>query len=103
MAFLHTETPLAANASTTIGPVLADRADRVVGSVFADQAGTLYIEQSFDQTNWDISTNITVTASDGSGFSEELVAPYVRLRYANGAGAQTAFRVFARFSSAGAR
>jgi len=103
MAFLNSTTPLAGNGTVTLGPVNTQLSDRIVGSVFADVAGTLYIEQSFDGTNFDISTSISVPANDGTGFSEELVAPNVRLRYVNGAAAQTAFRVYARFSSSGAR
>lgn len=101
MAFLSSSTLLNANDTVTLGPTLSDRADRIVGSAFSDQAGTLYIEQSFDGTNWDISTSITITASDGKGFSEELVAPNIRLRYTNGGTNQGEFRLFARFSSAG--
>lgn len=81
----------------------AGREDFVVGMVFADQIGDIYIEQSMDNVNWDISTTYAVTASDGKGFKEEIFAPYVRVRYVNGATPQTAFRLTARFSSAGPR
>jgi hypothetical protein len=101
MAYFGTTTPLAANGTVTLGPRPTDRADRITGTVFSDQAGTLFIEQSSDGTNWDVSTSVPVTANDGSGFSEELVAPQVRLRYVNGATLQTSFRLFSRFSSAG--
>lgn len=103
MAFLSTTTPLAANGTVTLGPSLTDRADRIVGSAFSNQAGTLYIEQSYDSANWDVSTSVAIAAADGSGFSEELVAPYVRLRYVNGGTNQGTFRLSARFSSSGAR
>lgn len=81
----------------------AGREDWVVGMVFADQGGTLHIEQSMDGTNWDIDTSYTITANNGKGFKEDVFAPYVRVRYVNGATPNTVFRITARFSSAGMR
>ncbi len=66
---------------------------RLVGSVYADQAGTLYIEQSQDGANWDISQSIAVTASTPAGFTYEVLAPKCRMRYVNGAAAQGTFRL----------
>lgn len=101
MAYIGNVEPLAANGTWTSGSKVTDRADAITGTIFADQTGTLYIEQSNDGTNWDLSTSVAVAASTGKGFKEELYAPHVRLRYVNGATAQGAFRVYARFSSAG--
>lgn len=67
---------------------------KITGTVFADQAGTLYIDQSSNGTNWDLSTSVAVTASAGVGFSIALVATSARLRYVNGAIAQTVFRLY---------
>lgn len=78
-------------------------ADTITGSIFADQAGTIHIEQSGDGTNWDVDTNYAVTANSGKGFSEQIILPYVRVRYVNGATPQTIFRVFVRSTAAGAR
>lgn len=100
--FNGTQTPLAA-AGTVSLEMQAGREDYVVGMVFADQSGTIFIEQSMDKTNWDISTEYAVTANDGKGFKEDVFAPFVRIRYVNGATPQTAFRLTARFSSAGPR
>jgi hypothetical protein len=97
-----TSTPLG-NAGVVALNMQAGREDWVVGMVFADQAGTLYIEQSMDNANWDVSTSYPVVANDGKGFKEEVYGPYVRVRYVNGATPQTAFRLTARFSSAGSR
>jgi hypothetical protein len=59
-----TTTALAANASyTTASAFSLSGFDKIVGSVFADQAGTLFIEQSWDGTNWDIASTVNVTAS----------------------------------------
>lgn len=98
-----TSIPLAANGVYTSGNLLVGLADKVVGSVFADQAGTIFIEQSADGTNWDISTSYAVTASDGKGFSEDILLPQVRVRYVNGTTIQTAFRLWVRTTSSGSR
>lgn len=100
--FNGTTTPLAGGATTTL-TMNASREDWVVGMVFADQTGTIFIEQSMDGTNWDLSTNYTIAANDGKGFKEDVFAPYVRIRYVNDATPQGAFRLTARFSSAGPR
>lgn len=79
-----------------------DRSDNIVGLVFSDKAGTLNIEQSIDGTNWDYNAApVAVAAGVGTGFTVPLYGAYVRLRYVNGAAAQVAFRIGARFSSAG--
>jgi hypothetical protein len=97
-----TKTPLTGAGTVTLD-LGAGRDDWVVGMVFADQAGNIFIEQSMDGTNWDLSTTYAVSANDGKGFKEEIFAPYVRVRYVNGATPQTVFRLTARFSSAGPR
>lgn len=100
--FEGSKTPLlAAGEWSTI--LVAGREDYVVGLVFADQAGTLHIEQSTDQTNWDVDTTYAIVASNGKGFKEEIFAPYVRVRFTNGATPQGTFRITTRFSSAGMR
>jgi hypothetical protein len=98
-----TKTPLAGSAEYSTGTLQAGLADRITGSVFADQSGTIFIEQSGDGTSWDISTDYAILASDGKGFSEELVLPYVRVRYVNGATSQTVFRLFVRMTAQGSR
>jgi hypothetical protein len=101
MAYSGTASPLAANATYTSNVMVADRADNISGMVFADQAGTIFVEQSADGVNWDISTDYPIPANDGKGFSEPLYGPYVRIRYVNGGTAQGAFRLYSRFTSAG--
>jgi hypothetical protein len=93
---------LAGGGSTTIS-LQAGREDYVVGMVFADQAGNIFIEQSMDGSHWDLSTTYAVAAGDGKGFKEEIFAPYVQVRYVNGATPQGTFRLYARLSSAGNR
>jgi len=90
----YTTAPLAAN-STWISKVDNDYATgRIVGTVFADQSGTLYVEQSPDGNNWDVVDSFPVSANAGLGFTVEKVAPYVRVRYVNGATTQTTFRLY---------
>lgn len=101
MAFVTTDTPLDADGAWTSEVLLSGRDDYISGSVFSDQAGTIYIEQSGDGENWDISTFYETTANDGKGFSEPLYLPLTRIRFVNGSTDQTAFRIFARFTSAG--
>jgi hypothetical protein len=103
MAYASSSTVLNANQTFTSPIIMPGNDDTLVGSVFADQTGTLFIEQSGDQVNWDISTSHAVTAGQGQGFSEPIYMPFVRIRYANGGTNQGAFRVFARSTSAGAR
>lgn len=88
-----TEAALAANAEFDSNQQICVRYGRLVGSVLSDQAGTLYIEQTQDGTNYDVSVSIAVAANTGVSFSEEVVAPGCRARYVNGATAQTVFRL----------
>ncbi len=93
---LHTSTTtaLAAGASWTSAVDSTLNTGRITGSVFADQSGTIYIEQSPNNTNWDISDSFSVSANVGLGFSIEKVAEHIRVRYVNGATAQTVFRLY---------
>jgi hypothetical protein len=90
---------LGANATyTTANAVPIQTFRRLIGTVISDQAGTLYVQQSPNATNWDVQSSFTVAANDaagaGVGFSVEVVAPYARLYYVNGATAQTTFRLY---------
>lgn len=100
--FISSTTPLDDTEIYDSGPKLADRTDRIVGMVYASESGVVYIEQSFDQANWDVSKTISVSADDGLGFSEEITAPYLRIRFENNSGSnQDEFRLYAKSSSAG--
>ena len=90
----YTTTALAASASWTSAVDSDPATGRIVGSVYADQAGTLYVEQSPNGTNWDVVDSFSVSAGAGLGFSVEKVCPYARVRYVNGATAQTVFRLY---------
>lgn len=90
-----TTTPLAENATWTSTAEDVLNWSRITGTCFADQAGTLYVDQSSDGTNWDVIDSWAVSANAGIGFTVELVGRYVRIRYVNGTNAQSVFRLFA--------
>lgn len=93
----NTTTPLGANAVWSSVIFSVESISQVVGSVFANQAGTLSIQQSYDQSNWDISSDYSIPISDGKGFQEDIVAPFLKVVYTNGPIAQTQFRLFFSF------
>jgi len=96
-----TTSALVANGTYTSSTVTTNGFSRITGSVFADQPGTLNVQQSPNGTNWDVVSSFSVSANTGLGFSVELVCPYVRINYVNGATAQTVFRLYSflrRFS-----
>lgn len=99
--FRGNSTALAKEGTWTSQVGLRERHDTVQGSVFADKAGKLFIEQSSDGTNWDVSTEYSVSANDGKGFTEPLIQPYWRIRYVNGSEAQSAFRINASTQAGG--
>jgi hypothetical protein len=76
--------------------------DRVRGLVWADAAGTLYLEESDDNSAWTEITNVAVVASVTKELTWQSVTKrYYRFRYVNGAGAQTVFRLYQMVGSAG--
>jgi hypothetical protein len=106
--------PLKAKEVWTGQPTQTDFAEFVTGSVYADQAGKLEIQQSFDypqnheneekaieKAHWDAITTITLKAKENEGFQIFALAPYFRLVYTNGEVEQKVFRVFARAQEKG--
>ncbi|MDA8156248.1 MAG: hypothetical protein M0Z52_07330 [Actinomycetota bacterium] len=89
-----TVTTLGIAGTYTSDGITCTRFGRLVGFVYADQAGDLYIEQSADGTNWYVSAHVAVAAGTNNiTFSEEVVAPLCRARYVNGASAQGTFQL----------
>lgn len=91
-----TTTPLA-DSSTYTSPnnYRVANFDRITGTCFSDQNGSLVISQSSDGSNFDYSTTTAVTANTGVGFSIEIIAPWVKIQFTNSGGAaQTAFRLY---------
>ena len=90
---MDTNVPLDAEETWESDPLPTRSYTHITGSVYASVEGTVYIEQSEDQENWDISTSYEVESHDGKGFKEELFLPWVRVRYVNGSASQTVFRL----------
>jgi len=94
-----TTTPLGSGASWTSTAEDALGYGRVTVSCFADQNGTLYVEQSPDNTNWDVSSAFNYALNTTQGYSVEIVSRYARVRFVNGASAQATFRLYAYLRS----
>jgi len=90
----YTTTPLAADGEWTSSVDNSPYTRFICGSVYADQPGTLYVEQSPDGSNWDIVDSYSVSAGTGLKFSVEKVLGYARVRYVNGTADQTVFRLY---------
>jgi hypothetical protein len=64
----------------------------VRGLVKANQAGTLYLEESEDNSTWTTTTTVSVSANVTTELPwTALTKQYFRFRYVNGAMAQTSF------------
>jgi len=64
-----------------------------VYSNVASATDGLEIQQSVDKTNWDFIDNFTIPAATGKTFSVQPTAKWLRIKYTNGAVAQTSFRL----------
>lgn len=62
-------------------------------SVFADVAGTISIQHSSDNSNWDVTDSFAVAAGVGSFYKVTPHARYFRVQYTNGGSGQAAFRL----------
>jgi len=91
----YTTEPLAAEASWASDVDDSPYTRYLCGSVYADQPGTLYVEQSPDEANWDVVDSFSVPGGGGLKFSVEKVVAYARVRYVNGPSDQAAFRLYA--------
>jgi hypothetical protein len=90
----YTTTPLPPNGVFTSAVDDSDITGRIVGTVYSDTRGTLYIEQSPDGDNWDVVTSISIAANIGTSFNIEKIAKYARVRFVNSGRAQTEFRLY---------
>lgn len=90
----YTTTPLIADASYDSASFNLIGFSIITGGVFSDQSGSLEVQQSPDGTNWDVLSTFAVTGGTGQGFSVEIVYPFGRIVYTNGATAQTIFRLY---------
>lgn len=94
--FQHSTTALAASGGftgvslnlSTMNPFNKHRA-----VAYSDQAGTMYLEQSRDNVNWRTTSQVAVSAATPTVLEDLLVYQYCRVRFANGATAQTTFEL----------
>ena len=93
-SLLFTTTPLGGGGTVTVGPEAVNFLGVLVGSVFSDVAGTLFVEQTNDAVNFDDSQTFIIPAGVGIGFEVKIRGFQQRLRYVNGVGAQATFRLF---------
>jgi len=88
-----TTTPLAGSGSyTTASFDSFSKGAFVTHHIFADQNGTHYFEESVNDVNWNILDADSVIANDPFDEHHIVGARYSRIRYVNGAVAQTVFR-----------
>lgn len=71
-----------------------DGFSKVRALAFADQAGTLNIQQSFDGgVTWRTTDTTAIVASTAKTIEALIVAPLVRVQYVNGGVANTVFNL----------
>jgi hypothetical protein len=88
----RTTTALAASATYTSRTYVAQCLKRIGCYLYADQAGTLNYDVSFDGSTWRTVKSVSVSAGQTlQDYLEPIGGHYVRLRYVNGATAQAAF------------
>ena len=68
----------------------------LTGLTFADQAGTLYVDQSNDgsTTHFTESFAVTAGAAGAAAFLRRVYAPFIRVRYLNGGTLHGSFSLF---------
>ncbi len=88
-----TTTPLLANATFTSVAQPGVPYSAIVVAVKTDAAGVLNVELSVDGANWDSSLSYAVGAETNEVHRIVITRPYFRIRYVNGAVAQTYLRL----------
>ncbi|MBT9177413.1 MAG: hypothetical protein DDT20_01746 [Firmicutes bacterium] len=87
-----------------VGAIRAARAHhgRIIVRAFASHAGTLEIQQSRDGVTWRVAVghSVTVAAGETRQLSADVVADNWRVRYVNGATAQTEFELISAVGGA---
>jgi len=91
-----TVTALGIGATYTGAAFSVESYGKIIGVCLADQAGTLYIDQRSDGTNWDSRETLAYVANDPMGFCVEVMGNEARIVFTNGGVAQTIFRLQTR-------
>lgn len=86
-------TPLSASAIFTSDSFLNDSEPAVKTSITADADGTLKLQFSWDNSNWDAEAEYAYGANDLLGISLTNIAPYCRIVFVNGGSGQSFFRL----------
>jgi len=88
---IDTTTTLAASAVYTGSTINTSTERRITGIVAADKNGTFTIEASVNGTNWYTVYTQEITNETPHGFDVPCYTEYTRVKYTNGAEAQTSF------------
>lgn len=96
LTFVHSTTALGASGVFTgtaldLGANHSFNRHRALATASHD--GTLVLEQSRDNTNWRTTGSINVTANTTAELEDLIVCRYVRVKYTNGATAQSSFEL----------
>lgn len=94
--YTDSTTPLGANATftgTSRDTGATGSWGRFRARAYADQPGTLYIDQSRDNSTWRTTDSVAVGAGEVKFLEAPIMARYVRVRYVNGSTAQGAFEL----------
>lgn len=70
---------------------------RFIARAFADQAGTLYHEDSTDGTTWRRGASVAITAGKAETLDVPVLARYNRVVYVNGSTLQGIFRIISGY------
>lgn len=89
----ETTTPLAANASASLGTRDANNKISVIVTIQTDQPGNVFVDQSADNNTW-LDYGAKACTAGINTFSIQLNFRYFRIRYVNGATAQGVFRCY---------
>ena len=90
---VESTTALDASASFTSASIDTTNFSKLQGFVYADVDGTLKLQMSSDNSNWYDYKTYSVTGGTPLAFNDDVVTPYMRVVYTNGATAQTSFRL----------
>lgn len=92
--------PLGSNGVYTSPGINGEKYGRFTGKVFSDQGGTIEFQHADDDgtgkepsSGWDTLTTTTVTGGTALKFDETIYCKWIRVKYTNGATAQTSFRL----------
>jgi len=91
-----TATALGIGATYTGAAFNCEAYGKIIGVCYADVAGTLYVDQRSDSTNWDSRETLPLAAGDLMGFMVEVMGTEARVVFTNGAVGQTTFRLQVR-------